>query len=595
VGSLVRVRGTAAEAHNKRLRQLISVDVYVPVPGDFIVEVPESADPFNQPIVPLSSLGQYHADNSFNHRVHVKGVVTLQRLGECLFLKDSTGGLQARSSELAAFSVGETVEAVGFPNFENYLPVLQDSVFRKTGESPTVLIPEPALTEDLEDGLHHAGFVSLEGKLISRTVKHIGPLASAVSRTTLALQNDNLAFVAEADGPPQNRALEAIPLGSSLRVSGICLSEIDSDGRMKTFRLLIPGPENVRVLAQPSWFTPQRLLMGLAALGLVLLVIVRWTLMVSQKNSALKVLVQERERAQTALQQAHDFLEERVKERTAQVKLQITARKESELQSKAVLAERTRLAQELHDTLEQSLTGISLQLDTTAKLFEKNPAGAHHHLDTARNLMAQSQVEVRRSVWDLRCRALEVFDLPGALLRSARQINDGTGLQVELKSKGRVRPLPEIVEENLLRIGQEAITNVVKHSNARNASIELDFGSDRVVLRVQDDGRGFTPGGPDVPINGHFGLLGMSERAKRLGGKVWIESSPGSGTAVRVEIPLEAGLRAPSYLPNGEPSPVTANAATDSDRDDPDADRRPELSPPGTGRAPMAQGKGGKK
>ncbi len=159
------------------------------------------------------------------------------------------------------------------------------------------------------------------------------------------------------------------------------------------------------MLAKPSWLTPQRLLTGLGILLAVSIVAVGWTVMVSKKNATLKELVREKEKARLELRQAHDQLEERVKERTAQLKLQITARKELELQSKATLAERTRLAQELHDTLEQSLTGVALQLDTTTRLFEKEHEGAKHHLDLARNLVAESQMEVHRSVWNLRCRA----------------------------------------------------------------------------------------------------------------------------------------------------------------------------------------------
>jgi signal transduction histidine kinase len=152
--------------------------------------------------------------------------------------------------------------------------------------------------------------------------------------------------------------------------------------------------------------------------------------------------------------------------------------------------------------------------------------------------MAQSQVEVRRSVWDLRCRALEVFDLPGALLRSARQIADGANIKVEVETKGTARALPEIVEENLLRIGQEALTNILKHSAAATASIELEFAVQKVILQVKDDGCGFTLENSAGPRHGHFGLLGMSERAKRLGGQVLFTSAPQKGTTVRVEIPL---------------------------------------------------------
>jgi signal transduction histidine kinase len=283
----------------------------------------------------------------------------------------------------------------------------------------------------------------------------------------------------------------------------------------------------------------------LGVLLAVSIVAVGWTVMVSQKNATLKDLVREKEKARLELRQAHDQLEERVKERSAQLKLQITARKELELQSKATLAERTRLAQELHDTLEQSLTGVALQLDTTTKLFEKETESAKHHLELARTLVGESQMEVHRSVWNLRCRALEQFDLPGALLMSSRQITGGSSLRVEMKAHGRVRPLPETVEDNLLRIAQEALTNVIKHSGATLTEIDLDYGPKNVVLQVKDNGKGFALDDCAGPREGHFGLLGISERAKRLHGQITFSSAPDAGTTVRVQIPIPHESYAP--------------------------------------------------
>ena len=305
-------------------------------------------------------------------------------------------------------------------------------------------------------------------------------------------------------------------------------------------QLLLAGSNGVRILKEPSWFTPQRLLVGVAILFAVLIVAVSWSVTVSKKNSVLR-------RAQLELQQAHDQLEERVRERTAQLKFQITARKESELQFKAILKERTRLAQELHDTLEQTLTGIALQLDTTSKLFETRPEGASHHLALARTLVSQSQVDVRRSVWDLRSRALEQFDLPGALLTSGKQLTDGTKINLEVSAKGRVRPLSETVEENLLRIAQEALTNIIKHSGATTATIELDYGPQNVLLEIKDNGHGFEQEKSAGPNEGHFGLLGMSERAKRLGGSLAILSEPGHGTTIRIQAPVEQDSPSPDF------------------------------------------------
>jgi signal transduction histidine kinase len=542
IGSQVLIRGTAAEAHNRSLRQLIIVQVYIPTLTDLMVEKPELANPFDKPLIPLNKLAQFRRDNSLAQRVHVRGVITLQKPGEYVFLQDASGGLQVQNRQPGIFSPGELVEAVGFPSFENYLPVLQDATFRKTQELPVPVRPRPASIEELQNGLHHAEYVSLIGKLIERTVKQgsRAKIAGSDTTTVLVLQGTNFTFAAEADDMPGRSVLGTIPIGSVVEVNGICLTEIDSDGKLRSFRILMPSPEDFRIIKKPSWFTPQRLLVGFSAVCFVLIVIVSWTVMLSRKNLVLNFLIRERENAQRELQQAHDQLEERVKERTAELKFQITARKESELQFKAVLAERTRLAQELHDTVEQTLTGLALQLDIASKLYAQNPTSALNHLELARKLMSRSQTEVRQSVWDLRRLVQEQFDLSSALLESARQIISSTSIHVDLKTKGQVRALPEIIEESFLRINHEALTNVIKHSGATFVSVQLEFEAQRVILKIRDNGRGFVPQNAAGPNEGHFGLLGISERVKRLGGQFNLVSIPNEGTTVQIGIPLGA-------------------------------------------------------
>lgn len=539
-GSQVRIRGTAAEAHNRSLRQLILVEVYVPSLADLVVEKTESVNPFDKPVVPLNTLAQYRRGNSLNQRVHVRGVVTYQKNGNTLLLQDDVGALQVQSRQAGSYSPGDRVEAAGFLSFENYLPLLQDAVIHHDGGAPVPVKPHPATLDQVQNGLHHAEYISLAGRLMDRTIRQ-GRLPSShdpQTTTTLLLEFSNYTFTAEAEYPPGRQEIESLPVGSLLMVSGICLTEIDSDGKLKAFQLLMPDPDDVRIIQKASWLTLPHLLVCVAVLCAVLAIFVGWTVMVSRKNSMLNLLIQEREKSQRALQEANDQLEERVRARTEQLKFQVTARKESEVQFKAVLAERTRLAQELHDTVEQTLTGIALQLDTAAKLEEKNPVDAREHLALARNLMSRSQLEVRQSVWDLRRLVQDQFDLSGALLENARQVTVGTNLRVNLETRGSPRPLPEVVEENFLRIGREALNNVIKHAHATAVTMELVFEPERVVLRVSDNGRGFDTQVAAGPHDGHFGLLGVSERVKRVGGRLTISSAPGQGATVQVEIPL---------------------------------------------------------
>jgi signal transduction histidine kinase len=552
VGARVRVKGTIAASFNAALRRMVSVVLFVPLRSDFIVEETEPGNPFDEPLSPLTGIAQYRRDLVPGQRVHVRGTVTLQRRGEDLFLEDETGGLHVRTRQADSLANGDVIDVVGFPDFDHFLPVLDDAVFRRTSEARKPIPAKPATVVDIQAGLHHADLIALQAKLLDRAFRQGLPASNGKpqTRTVLMLQQDDLIFSAELETPGRKTALADVPIGSTIEVTGVCFTESGEDKKLRSLQLLLPDPAGFRLLAKPSGLTPRRLLVGLGIVLFIAVVAVGWTVMVSRRNAVLHQLIGEKEKAQSELQEAHDLLEERVKERTAQLKFQITARKESELQFKAVLSERTRLAQELHDTLEQTLTGVALQLDATSKLFQARPQSATHHLGLARDLVAQGQMDVHRSVWDLRSRALEEFDLPSALLASSKQLTNGANIHFEVKATGRVRPLPETVEENLLRIAQEAMTNIVKHAHATSAGIELDYGPQNIVLSVKDNGCGFDRQQRAGPNNGHFGLLGIAERAKRLGADFSIQSEPGGGT----HLVLKVGLDQESQPGEGEGS-----------------------------------------
>ena len=553
IAAKVTVRGSAATSFNVALRQLTAVNLFVPTEEDFVIVQPESRPPFEAPAVKLRDIARYRPNVSLGERIHVRGQVTLQRAGQDFYLQDDTGGLHVESQQnLPALGPGDTVEAVGFLEFSNFQPVLKDAVFRRTQEPPVPVQAHGVPFDELRNGQHPGELIVLRGKLLARSSRPVQREngAFAGQRITCTIQTPDLTFTAEGEVPADSTRLSAVPLGSEVELHGVATFETGDDGKLKALNLLLPDANSVVILQTPSWFTAERLLIGLAIGGVLLAGLAAWSLSIAKKNAMLSVVIAEREKAERELQQAHDHLEERVRERTEQLKVEMTARKTAELEFRAVLSERTRLARELHDTLEQALTGIALQLDTAAKLFARHPEDASQRLELARGFLRQSQLELRRSIWDLRSRELEQFDLAQALTMSCRQIATGINLQVDVATTGERRRLPEIVEENLLRIGQEAMTNVVKHSGATRVVLRLDFVPRSVALEIRDNGTGLAPGGVRTDYSRQFGLLGMSERAKRLEGRFEISSAPGEGTTVRVVIPLAAAE------PAEQPDPV---------------------------------------
>ena len=203
-----------------------------------------------------------------------------------------------------------------------------------------------------------------------------------------------------------------------------------------------------------------------------------------------------------------------------------------------VLEERARLAREIHDTLAQGFVGISSQLDAVAMCMPEEQSPARKYLDMARRMARHSLTEARRSVMDLRASVLEGQDLAAALESGMRIWTAGAGVDVKVDVSGPETVLPQEMEQHLLRIAQEAVTNVVKHAGASRIAIKLHTEARKLYLRIRDNGRGFET--PDVfsTRGGHFGLIGMRERAERLGGELKLASNPGEGTEVEVTVPL---------------------------------------------------------
>jgi signal transduction histidine kinase/ligand-binding sensor domain-containing protein len=213
----------------------------------------------------------------------------------------------------------------------------------------------------------------------------------------------------------------------------------------------------------------------------------------------------------------------------------------AEREFRAVLAERNRIAREVHDTLAQGYVGVSVQLEVLSELLRNNKNDAAiRHLDTTRQHVREGLAEARQSIWALRSQDGDEHTLPVKLRRATEHAN-GHGVEATFGLYGAYRPVPPGMEREILRVGQEAIHNVKKHAVAKHLSVQLEYGPAEIALVVSDDGRGFAMNGAG-PGPGHYGLTGMRERAEIIGGTLEVTSEVGAGTTVRLHVttPREA-------------------------------------------------------
>ena len=205
-------------------------------------------------------------------------------------------------------------------------------------------------------------------------------------------------------------------------------------------------------------------------------------------------------------------------------------------QRSTLFQERNRMAQEIHDTLAQGFAGVVLQLEAAEQVLAENAEEARRHIRQARELARENLAEARRSVWALRPQRLVQGGLQVAIRTLVMELTRGTKAQAEFTLQGRPYRLKPEVESNLMRISQEAITNVLKHAHAGRVRVGLTFSPHQVQLSVKDDGIGFDP---RLQGEGHgFGLISMGERTERMGGSLRIDSGAGQGTRIEVVVPV---------------------------------------------------------
>jgi signal transduction histidine kinase len=286
------------------------------------------------------------------------------------------------------------------------------------------------------------------------------------------------------------------------------------DVRLTSANTTLGPPLAIDFRIEPPWFRTWYAYAGYgAALAAILYGLLRWGT--------------HRARSQTVA------LEQLVAARTNELR-DAMQRLNDEARQSATLAERNRLAGEIHDSVQQGLSGLMLQLDATLKLADL-PPGVRDRLHIARNMVSFTRHEVQHAVWDMESPILEGTELGEALRKIAALIEPGPA-QMEVLVRGTPVDLPSAVKHHLLRIGQEAMTNAVRHAAARTITITVAYEPAGVTLRVADDGNGFVPQAVLSGGFGQFGLRGLRGRAEKIGGHLQIQSTPGQGTTVSVSV-----------------------------------------------------------
>jgi signal transduction histidine kinase len=492
----VRVRGNAGSIFGST-EQLRGVSLLAGRTRDIeILEHPP--DPFALPIRPVRNIYNYSLAGEVNRRIRVRGVVTARVPGRSielrdfttesvfrfirhvLYVKDRTGAVRIETDQTPDVKPGDLVEVAGFGAVTPGTPILRNAIFRVVGTTDEPA-PVPVASDSVLSAENDAELVRVEAHLL-------GVLTTPTERVlVLRSRTRDAAFEAGLDRSRDGDGLNRIRPGSLVAVTGVYSYQA---GPPPSFRLFLRSPSDVVVVAAAPWWTLQHTLVMLAMLALAALV----------GAFRLKTLA---------------------------------TRQQQEYQ--AVLTERNRVARELHDTLEQGLAGIGLQLEAVAGSLQSAPETAQRSLDVARRMLRYSLEETRRSVMDLRSQALESCDLAGALADLARQMTLGTSTIAEIRVDGEPRRLDVAGEHHLLRIGVEALTNALKHGAPKRIDIELRYRADGTDLIVQDDGRGLQ--NPAEISGGHFGLQGVRERVNKLGGVLEIHSRPGEGTRLAVSVP----------------------------------------------------------
>ncbi|MBR2838228.1 MAG: sensor histidine kinase [Kiritimatiellae bacterium] len=488
-------------------RRLLDRVLAVQSPADITLLKPAPDDPFDMPSID-DLRGEAPDDITAAGRRSCTGHV-LCLYGRNILLEDANGLIHVVSLVSETLPrPGMRIKAVGLPATDLYQINLTSAIWKESpGEAKRPDRPQDVSAKEMLSDKHGNRILKpcYHGRLIrlTGTVQDLTEARSGI----IFLKSDDVML--PVDMSANRGAIGKVPAFSDIEVTGVCVLETANWHSYARFphatRLfIVPRTEaDIRIVRAPPWWTAGRLCGVIGALAAALVAIFIW-------NVTLRKLADRKGR---------ELMRTKLRQEKAVLKTE----------------ERTRLAVELHDSVAQMLTGISMEIEAARGFGEEASQKMLAHIDIAGKALKSCRDELRNCLWDLRSKALEETDMSKAVLLTLQPHVNDSRLSVKLDVPRSA--LSDNTAHVLLRIVRELVSNALRHSGATRIEVSGRLDGDCITCTVADNGRGFDPDACPGVTQGHFGLTGIRERLDQLHGRMAIDSSPGTGTTITISIP----------------------------------------------------------
>lgn len=493
-----------------KIRTGADIRVIRPAPPDY---------PFNAKPLDLGKPDLDYTDIAREGRRIVRGYVMACWAGARFILADEHGKTCLVELEYGTPlpSAGDFVSAVGIPetdfiriNLVNGVWRRETPAFEPLPETPELIAADRLFEskggESTVNPLYHGKALRLRGTVVSAQ-------QGTDSRPFIYIESGtHMLAIKPGEGTDGFGRLEP---GCEIEVTVVCVlhSGIWKDSAVFPpvfgFAFVTRTNDDIRILSRPSHWNARNLLVVSSVMLLALIVFVIW-------NRILQRIIRQKSR-------------------------QLAQEKIRRLHSSMRTAERTALAVELHDSISQNLTGIACQLAAAKSAIAAGSKTAATHAEAADRMLGSCRTALRNCLWDLREDTLEDINFTEAIRRTLKALALGVELSVRFNVP-RSR-LDDRTAHAIICIVRELVTNAVRHGRARHVWVAGEAHGGRVSFSVRDDGTGFDPGTRRGPEEGHFGLQGIAERIRRLGGTLRIDSASGEGTRVETVLAPKATVK----------------------------------------------------